>query len=50
MELPNRQQQAKDFTLKILAFIKRWWLYIVVGLVLGIVLGYVNGLITALVI
>jgi hypothetical protein len=52
MEMPVRQQQskAKESTRKILAFIKRWWLHIVVGLVLGILLGYVNGLISALVI
>ncbi len=48
--MPVRQQQAKDFTRKILAYLKRWWLYIVVGLALGILLGYVNGLITAIVI
>ncbi len=50
MEMPIRQHQAREFSLKILAFIKRWWPYIVVGLALGILLGYVNGLITALVI
>ncbi|NMC07543.1 MAG: hypothetical protein GYA24_20185 [Candidatus Lokiarchaeota archaeon] len=50
MEMPVHQQQAKEFTRKIIAFFKRWWLHIVVGLVLGILLGYVNGLISALVI
>ncbi|MEX2718248.1 MAG: hypothetical protein Q6353_008985 [Candidatus Sigynarchaeum springense] len=50
MELPGRAQQAKEFTRKIVTFIKRWWLYIVVGLALGFLLGYVNGLISALVI
>ncbi|MBN2152881.1 MAG: hypothetical protein JW839_15625 [Candidatus Lokiarchaeota archaeon] len=50
MEMPAHQQQAKDLTRKILAFVKRWWLHMVVGLVLGILLGYINGLISALVI
>jgi hypothetical protein len=50
MEIPVRQQQAKEFTRKILAFVKQWWVHIVVGVALGILLGYVNGLISALVI
>ncbi len=50
MEMPVRQQQTKESTRKILAFLKRWWLHITVGLALGILLGYVNGLISALVI
>jgi hypothetical protein len=52
MEMPLHQQEskAKVVSRKILALGKRWWPYIVVGLVLGILLGYVNGLISALVI
>jgi hypothetical protein len=50
MQQSSGQPKAKEFTGKILAFIKKWWFYIVVGLALGILLGYVNGLISALVI
>jgi hypothetical protein len=50
MQQSSGQPKAKEFTRNSLAFIKKWWFYIVVGLALGILLGYVNGLISALVI
>ena len=41
---------SKQVLGKTLAFLKKWWLYIVLGLVLGFLLGYINGIVSSIVI
>ncbi|MHA1368567.1 MAG: hypothetical protein ACTSWN_06130 [Promethearchaeota archaeon] len=43
-------RKAVRFTGVFLTFIRRWWLYIAVGLVIGFVFGYMHAIISALVI
>ena len=41
--------KREDFKDKIVIFLKRWWIHIILGLAAGILLGYVNGTISSIV-